>query len=190
MSRRIRLLAGVGLALVLLLPCVACSSTATETTQSGASENAAASTASQASESAQDFDRAELIKMAIENQKYSYAPYSGFNVSAAVLMDSGEVYLGANVENSAYPAGVCAEHNAINAAVLHGERNIVAIAIVGGKDYKISDYCAPCGICRQVMREFSDPPQMKVIIAISPTEYKEMTLEDLLPISFGPSHLE
>ena len=74
MSRRIRLLAGVCLALVLLLPCVACSSTATETTQSGASENAAASTASQASESAQDFDRAELIKMAIENQKYSYAP--------------------------------------------------------------------------------------------------------------------
>ena len=72
----------------------------------------------------------------------------------AVLMDSGEIYLGANVENASYPAGVCAEHNAIDFAVLHGERKIIAIAVVGGADYKVSDYCAPCGICRQVMRGF------------------------------------
>ena len=137
-----------------------------------------------------DFDRTMLIEMAMENQKNSYAPYSGFNVSAAVLTDSGEIYLGVNVENASYPAGICAEHNAIAHAVECGERNIVAIAIVGGADYQVSEYCAPCGICRQVMREFCDPEQMKVIIALSPTDYKEMTLEELLPESFGPSNLE
>ena len=128
--------------------------------------------------------------MAIKNQKNSYAPYSKYNVSAAVLMDSGKIYLGANIENASYPAGVCAEHNAIDYAVQSGERKIKAIAIVGGADYKVHDYCAPCGICRQVMREFSDPKQMKVIIAVSSTKYKEMTLEELLPESFGPSNLD
>ena len=196
-----RLLVGACLAALLLLPCAACGTASAEKAQASASssasagvsdspsESASGSSAAQATGSAQDFDRAELIQMAIENQKSSYAPYSGYNVSAAVLAESGEVYLGANVENASYPAGVCAEHNAIDIAVLHGERKIVAIAIVGGKDYEVSDYCAPCGICRQVMREFADPEQMRVIIAVSPTDYKEMTLEELLPESFGPSNL-
>lgn len=136
------------------------------------------------------FDRARLIQAAIETQDNSYAPYSNYNVSAAVLMDSGVVYTGANVENAAYPAGVCAEHNAIDHAVLRGERKIVAIAIVGGPNYEVKDYCAPCGICRQVMREFSDPKEMRVIFAKSTEDYKEMTLEELLPESFGPDALE
>ena len=136
-----------------------------------------------------DFDRVALIEMAIANQKNSYAPYSGYNVSAAVLAESGKVFLGVNVENAAYPAGVCAEHNAIDFAVMNGERKIIAVAIVGGSNFTSTDYCAPCGICRQVMREFSNPEELRVIFAISPTDYKEMSLEELLPESFGPSNL-
>lgn len=138
---------------------------------------------------AADFDRAALIQAAIDNQKRSYAPYSHFNVSAAALMGSGKTYLGVNVENASYPAGICAERNAIFHAVEEGERKIVAIAIVGGPENTIRDYCAPCGICRQVMREFCDPREMKIILAKSVTDYKELTLEELLPLSFGPDDL-
>ena len=136
-----------------------------------------------------DFNRAKLIQMAIDNQKNSYAPYSKFNVSAAALMGSGKVYLGVNVETAAYPAGVCAERNAIFHAIQEGERKLVAVAIVGGPNYTITDYCAPCGVCRQVMREFCNPKEMVVLIAKSPEDYKEMTLEELLPESFGPNSL-
>ena len=136
-----------------------------------------------------DFNRAKLIQMAIDNQKNSYAPYSKFNVSAAALMGSGKIYLGVNVENAAYPAGVCAERNAIFHAIQEGERKLVAVAIVGGPNYTITDYCAPCGVCRQVMREFCNPKEMVVLIAKSPEDYKEMTLEELLPESFGPNSL-
>lgn len=135
------------------------------------------------------FNRAKLIQMAIDNQKNSYAPYSKFNVSAAALMGSGKVYLGVNVENASYPAGICAERNAIFHAIQEGERQLVAIAIVGGPNYTITDYCAPCGVCRQVMREFCNPKEMVVLIAKSPEDYKEMTLEELLPESFGPNSL-
>lgn len=137
-----------------------------------------------------EFDRAKLIQAAIDNQVNSYAPYSNYNVSAAVLMDSGVVYTGVNVENASYPAGICAEQNAIAHAAARGERRIVAIAIVGGSNYEVNDYCAPCGICRQVMREFCDPKEMRVIFAKSPEDYREMSLEELLPESFGPDALE
>lgn len=138
----------------------------------------------------ENFDRQQLIQIAIDNQKNSYAPYSEYNVSAAVLMSSGKIYTGVNVENASYPAGICAERNAIFHAVECGEDEIIAIAIVGGSNYTIVDYCAPCGICRQVMREFCEPTKMHVIYAKSPTDYKEMTLEELLPDSFGPEYLE
>lgn len=133
-----------------------------------------------------NFDREKLIRLAIESRKNAYAPYSGFRVAAAVLMNSGKVYIGVNVENASYPAGICAERNAIFHAVACGENRIVAIAIVAGAGEEITDYCPPCGICRQVMREFCDPKEMRVIMAKSPTDYKEMTLEALLPESFGP----
>lgn len=138
----------------------------------------------------ENFDRAQLIRMAMDNLPHSYAPYSHFNVSAAVVMGSGKIYTGVNVENASYPAGICAERNAIFHAIECGEKTILGIAIVGGPDYTVNDYCAPCGICRQVMREFCDPKKMYVIIAKSETDYMEKTLEELLPESFGPESLE
>ena len=109
----------------------------------------------------------------------AYAPYSRFHVGAAVLAESGKIYGGANVENASYGATVCAERSAIFAAVNAGERKLVAIAVTE----------TPCGMCRQVMREFCDPKTFKVIVAKSMEECKEFTLEELLPESFGPDHL-
>ena len=136
-----------------------------------------------------DFDRGELIRLALEQQKNAYAPYSGFYVSAAVLTDSGKVYTGVNAENASYPAGICAERNAIFHAVACGERKIAAIAIAGGRRGENREYCAPCGVCRQVMREFCKPEEMTVLLAKTPEDYREMTLEQLLPESFGPESL-
>ena len=130
--------------------------------------------------------RKELIKAALTQQHLSYAPYSGYHVSAAVLAESGTIYTGVNVENASYPAGICAEQNAISTAVAQGERTIIAIAIVGGSGADHLDYCAPCGICRQVMREFGEPNKIRVIMAKSVKDYQEMSLEELLPQSFGP----
>lgn len=132
----------------------------------------------------------DLITCALDVLDNSYAPYSQFHVAAAVLTDTGKVYTGVNVENASYPAGICAECNAVGKAVSCGERKIRSIAIVG-KDSKgnSSGYVSPCGICRQVLREFSDPKDLKVIMAKSVDDYKEMTLEELLPVSFGPESL-
>ena len=139
--------------------------------------------------SAEGFDRKELIGRAFSVMQNSYAPYSHFNVAAAVLCSSGKIYTGVNVENASYPAGICAERTAIVHAAAEGEREIVAIAIIGGSNGKVTDYCPPCGICRQFMREFSSPEKMIVIMAKSPDEWVEMTLEQLLPMSFGPDNL-
>ncbi|MBP5774420.1 MAG: cytidine deaminase [Clostridiales bacterium] len=132
----------------------------------------------------------DLIRSALEVLDNSYAPYSQFHVAAAVLTDTGNVYTGVNVENASYPAGICAECNAVGKAVSSGERKIRSIAIVG-RDSKgnSSGYVSPCGICRQVLREFSNPQEMKVIMAKDLSDFKEMTLEELLPASFGPESL-
>ena len=131
----------------------------------------------------------ELIERAMEMKKVAYAPYSHFQVGAAVLADSGRIYGGANVENASYGATVCAERNAIAAAVNAGERKLAAIAICGGKDGNVTEYCPPCGMCRQVMREFGDPTAFKVLVAKSAEDFKVFTLAELLPESFGPDHL-
>ena len=135
-------------------------------------------------------DRAALIQRALDVQSKSYAPYSKFNVAAAALFDSGEIYTGVNVENSSFPAGICAERTTISHAVASGERRLIAIAIVGGANCVISDYCAPCGVCRQTMREFGKPEEVLIIMAKNPTDYVEKTLEELLPMSFGPDSIK
>ena len=131
----------------------------------------------------------ELIERAMEMAKAAYAPYSRFQVGAAVLAESGRAYGGANVENASYGATVCAERNSIAAAVNAGERKLVAIAICGGRDGVMTDYCPPCGVCRQVMREFCEPKEFRVIVAKSAGDFRVFTLAELLPESFGPGHL-
>lgn len=137
-----------------------------------------------------------MIREAMQILKNSYAPYSHYNVAAAVLMSSGKIYTGVNVESSLLSNTICAERNAIFRAAAQGERSIIAIAIVGGpnsddaEDLVKHDYCTPCGVCRQVMRDFADPETMLVICAKSETDYREWTLGQLLPESFGPEDLE
>ena len=121
----------------------------------------------------------ELIGRAIEMKAAAYAPYSHFQVGAAVLAESGKIYGGANVENASYGATICAERSAISAAVNAGERKLTAIAITE----------TPCGLCRQVMREFCDPKTFKVIVGKNTEDFKVFTLDELLPESFGPEHL-
>lgn len=130
-----------------------------------------------------------LVTHALEMVPRAYAPYSRFQVGAAVLAASGKIYGGANVENASYPAGICAERNAIAHAVASGERKLAAIAICGGRDGAITGYCAPCGICRQTMREFCDPEEFRVVVARSAADFKVYTLVQLLPDSFGPASL-
>lgn len=127
-----------------------------------------------------------LIHAAMEARKKAYAPYSDFLVGAALLTESGKVYSGCNIENASYGATNCAERTAVFGAVAEGERHFNAIAIVGGMKDREMTYAFPCGICRQVLREFCEPEQMWVIVAKSETDYKKMKLSELLPESFGP----
>ena len=130
-----------------------------------------------------------LVARALEMVPRAYAPYSRFQVGAAVLAESGKIYGGANVENASYPAGICAERCAIAQAAAAGERRLAAIAICGGRDGVISDFCPPCGICRQTMREFCDPEEFRVVVARSSADCKVYALAQLLPESFGPEAL-
>ena len=132
-------------------------------------------------------DRA-LMEQAIEARKMSYSPYSGFKVGAALLGKSGKVYTGCNVENAAYTPTNCAERTAFFKAVSEGEREFVSIAIVGGRYESIADFCAPCGICRQVMAEFCDK-DFRIIMG-NLDNIQVSTLEELLPLSFGKNDLE
>lgn len=130
-----------------------------------------------------------LIEKAIEKLPNSYAPYSRYNVAAAALFDSGNIYTGVNVESASLGMTICAERNAIFHAVAEGERKLVAVAIVGGTNGERNEYCVPCGACRQVMRDFGDKDKMIVLSAKTPDDYQENTLEELLPFSFGPESL-
>ena len=125
----------------------------------------------------------ELIKEAKEAAKSSYAPYSHFNVGAALITKDGKVYSGCNIENAAYSPTNCAERTAFFKAVSEGEREFSAIAIVGGKNLDFSEFCPPCGVCRQVMSEFCDG-DFKIILGRNDEEIKIYTLSDLLPESF------
>ena len=134
----------------------------------------------------------ELIRAAFHARKQAYAPYSNYRVGAALLTEDGTVYEGCNIENATYGATNCAERTAAFKAVSEGHRKFRMIAIVGGPDAMESDfpdYAYPCGICRQVLREFSNPKELIVLVARSETDVVEHTLEELLPSSFGPEML-
>lgn len=135
-------------------------------------------------------DDRQLIQTAIDNLSNSYVPYSHFHVSAALLCKDGTVYTGNNIENAAYSATVCAERSAFFRALNEGKRDFEAIVICGGMNGVISDYCAPCGVCRQVMREFCRPDEFRIILAKTTDDYREFTLEELLPLGFGPENLK
>lgn len=128
----------------------------------------------------------QLIEQAFEARKYAYCKYSKFAVGAALLTKTGVVYTGCNVENGSYGATNCAERTAIFKAVSEGEKDFRAIAIVGGAVEKGAgelQFCYPCGICRQVMQEFSDA-EFEIIVATDTNNYKVYTLSELLPFSF------
>ena len=133
---------------------------------------------------------AELIRKALEAREKAYAPYSRFMVGAALLCADGTVYTGCNVENASYPAGNCAERTAIFKAVSEGRTDFTAICITGGPEGPCRDYCAPCGICRQVMAEFCDPESFRIILAKDAENCRTYTLAELLPLSFGKIQLE
>lgn len=131
----------------------------------------------------------KLIETAIAQLDYSYTPYSNFKVGAALLTKIGDIYTGCNIENAAYTPTNCAERTAFFKAVSEGVRDFQAICIVGGKDGVLTEYAAPCGVCRQVMMEFCNPKTFQIILAIDKERYDIYTLEELLPQGFGPSNL-
>lgn len=126
----------------------------------------------------------DLLRRAREAQEAAYAPYSRFRVGAALLAEDGRVFVGANVENAAYPVTLCAERVALGSAVVAGARSFVAVAIVGDGPGP----CTPCGMCRQALFEFA--PQLRVLARGTDGSVKEYVLgRDLLPEGFGPNRL-
>ncbi len=131
----------------------------------------------------------DMINNAKEAREFAYTPYSNFKVGAALLTAGDEIITGCNIENAAYSPGNCAERTAIFKAVSQGIKDFKAIAIVAGKEGEALEYTSPCGMCRQVLREFVSPENFYVIMAKNEDDYKIMTLEELFPMSFGPDNL-
>ena len=125
----------------------------------------------------------ELVERALEMRRFSYAPYSHFRVGAALECEDGSVYTGCNVENAAYGSSLCAERTALVKAVSEGRRRFVRLAVAGDS----ADYCWPCGACRQMLREFGT--DLEVLAANREGAYVAISLEKLLPHSFGPETL-
>lgn len=130
----------------------------------------------------------ELMLAADGARKFAYVPYSGFRVGAALLTADGKLYTGCNIENASYTPTVCAERVAFFKAVSDGVRNFAKIAIAGGKNEKLLDFCSPCGVCRQVMAEFCD--ENFILVLGNEKEYKEYRLNEVLPLSFGKKNLK
>ena len=123
-----------------------------------------------------------LLEKAEEARKKAYAPYSNFSVGAALLTKDGKIYTGCNVENASFSPTNCAERTAFFKAISEGEREFEAIAVAGGKIGEESGFCAPCGVCRQVMLEFCSP-DFKIILKDEKSE-KIYLLSELIPIAF------
>ena len=133
----------------------------------------------------------ELLEEAKKARLKSYAPYSKFQVGAALLTKDGKIYHGCNIENASYTPTNCAERTAFFKAVSEGDREFEKIAIVGGKEgTEADDLCAPCGVCRQVMMEFCNPEEFQIILADGEDSMKVMSLKEMLPYGFCPSDLE
>ena len=132
-----------------------------------------------------------LMKMAQEARQYAYTPYSHFAVGAALLCMDGSIVTGCNVENAAYSPGNCAERTAVFKAVSEGKQKFVSIAVVGAGEGKVPDgssMCTPCGVCRQVLGEFCVANTFRIYV----TDGSELfcyTLDELLPLAFGPAQL-
>ena len=124
----------------------------------------------------------ELCTLAIEAMAHAYVPYSGYKVGAALLCADGSVYQGCNIENAAYSPTNCAERTAFFKAVYDGHRDFTAIAVCGGKDGVITGAFPPCGVCRQVMREFCGDDFL--IYLVNEKGFETVTLSDLLPFGF------
>lgn len=132
-------------------------------------------------------EKEKLVEIAIGAMKKAYTPYSHFKVGAALLCEDGTVYEGCNIENAAYSPTICAERVAFSSAVRDGFRKFKAIAIVGGTEGELDSFTYPCGVCRQVMREFctGDFP----LIFFDGKEYKVLSLDEIMPYSFTPADL-
>ncbi|MDD6306107.1 MAG: cytidine deaminase [Clostridiales bacterium] len=131
-------------------------------------------------------DKRALAKEAILAKENAYVPYSHFRVGAALLTKSGKIYRGCNIENAAYTPTNCAERTAFFKAVSEGELEFEAIAINGDAD----DYLYPCGVCRQVMAEFCNPSDFLILLVNNEADWKEYTLEQLLPGAFTNADIE
>ena len=131
----------------------------------------------------------ELFKSAINAMNNSYSPYSGCKVGAALICKNGNVYTGTNIENAAFGPTVCAERVAVFKAVSEGEKEFSKIAVVGGKGGVINGIFAPCGVCRQVLREFCDD-DFEILLGETKESFKKVALKDLLPLSFSPENVK
>ena len=125
----------------------------------------------------------KLLVSAVSAMNKSYSPYSRFKVGAALLCSNGKIYSGCNIENASYSLTICAERTALFEAVKCGERDFLALCVIGGKNGQITDYCFPCGACLQVLSEFC-PKDMKVILH-NGTEFKMISFGELFPNAFG-----
>lgn len=124
-----------------------------------------------------------LVQLSKEAMEHAYAPYSGCKVGAALLCADGTVYQGCNIENASFGPTVCAERTAFFKAVYDGHRDFQAIAVCGGKNGVISGKFPPCGVCRQVMREFCQDDFL--IYIVDKDRFEQVTLAQLLPYSFS-----
>lgn len=133
-------------------------------------------------------DYKKLAKAALDAMEKSYSPYSNFRVGAALLAKSGKVYLGCNIESAAYSPTNCAERTALFKAVFEGEREFSAIAVAGAPRGGEPQYCYPCGVCRQALKEFFRD-DVEVIIVKTPDDFKIHSFGEILPFGFGAENL-
>lgn len=131
----------------------------------------------------------QLIEAAKDMLNFSYTPYSNFKVGAALLCKDGSVYTGCNIENASFGPSICAERTAFFKAISEGKKDFEAIAIVGGRNGVIEDFCPPCGVCRQVMSEFCDPDTFDIYLANAENKIVSYKLTELMPLIFGKDRI-